>query len=230
MTTAEGGMVCTNEYRLKTTLNSFRDWGRACYCNELKPGNVTCGTACGCRFNNWFPDSEIEYDHRYVFDEIGYNLKPLELQAAIGLAQLKKLPAMEKARRDNHKRLTSIFNKHSEELTLQTATDKSDPCWFGFLVLMNDLDEKKKLVNFLEKKKIQTRSYFSGNILYHPGYRHLTDLTVPELMEKFPNAHKATTSAFFLGTFIGLTEEKLDYIEKVIDEYFLTNKQLEMFA
>ena len=221
MTMGEGGFVATDKYQYRRALASMRDWGRACYCNEKKPGDVTCATACGNRFNTWFPDVDIVYDHRYVFDDIGYNLKPLDLQAAMGLEQLKKLPQMDEARRQNFKRLRKVFERYKEYFILPDATENSDPCWFGFLLTVKDSAPFKKqdIQNWLETNKIQTRSYFTGNALYHPAYNHLA-AAHGNLQERFPVAHKATIDTFFLGTFIGMTEEKINYIAEVVDEYF----------
>ena len=219
MTLGEGGFIATNSNKARTVLASVRDWGRGCYCNSMKPGSVTGGTACGNRFKNWLPGMpEAVYDHRYVFNEIGYNLKPLELQAAMGLEQLKKLPAMDEARRKNHARLNSIFKKYEQFFHLPEATPKSDPCWFAYLLtIKTDAFSRDDFVTHLESAKIQTRSYFSGNILAHPGYNHLAK---DGEIESFPVANKVTLDSFFLGTFIGLTEEKLDYIEEVVDAFF----------
>jgi len=219
MTLGEGGFVATNSNKARTVLASFRDWGRGCYCNSMKPGSVTGGSACGNRFKNWLPGMpEAIYDHRYVFNEIGYNLKPLELQAAMGLEQLDKLPAMDSARRKNHNRLNEIFKKYEHYFYLPEATEKADPCWFAYLLtLKTNLFSRDDFVRHLEEAKIQTRSYFSGNILAHPGYNHLAN---EEGLGAFPVANKVTTDSFFLGTFIGLTEEKLDYIEEVVDDFF----------
>ena len=223
MTMGEGGFVATDDPRLRRVLASFRDWGRACYCNEKKPGDVTSGTACGDRFRPWLKcgEEKISYDHRYVFDEIGFNLKPLEMQAAIGLEQLNKLPDMDSARRYNFKSLDKIFSKYEEYFMLPKKTEKSDPCWFGYLLTVkeNDKFSKEQLVRHLEDHKIQTRSYFTGNCLYHPAYSEYA-AKYDDLMAEFPNAHKATIDTFFLGTFIGITDEKLKYIEETVDEFF----------
>lgn len=221
MTLGEGGFVSTDEFRLDRVIRSFRDWGRDCYCNERKPGDVTDGTACGQRFKNWLPGRpEAVYDHRYVFSEIGYNIKPLELQAAMGLEQIKKLPEMEKARRDNFKTLKNIFSKYEQFFHLPVATEKSDPCWFGFLLTVKDGSpfSKQDLVDHLEEAQIQTRSYFTGNVLYHPGYEHL-GRQYASLVDRFPNADLATRNTFFLGTFIGLTKDKLNYVENIVDDF-----------
>jgi len=222
ITLGEGGFVSTDSSKLRQILASFRDWGRACYCNSQKPGPVVCGTACGNRFREWFPDvPEILYDHRYVFDEIGYNLKPLELQAAIGLQQIKKIDELHIARKKNFNKLTNIFEPYKKYFHLPKATVGADPGWFAYLLTTKDNKKFKKqqFITYLENAKIQTRSYFSGNILYHPGYRHLAK-KYGDLQATFPIAHKVTKNSFFLGTYAGINNEQMCYIEKIVKEYF----------
>jgi CDP-6-deoxy-D-xylo-4-hexulose-3-dehydrase len=188
---------------------------------------VTGGTACGDRFKNWLPGlPESTYDHRYVFDEIGYNLKPLELQSAMGLEQIKKLPEMDKARRDNHKALYNIFNKYKQWFHMPDAEEGADPCWFAFLLTLKEEAPftKDSFINYMEENRIQTRSYFSGNILYHPGYIHLAEGM--DLDKQFPIAKQVTTNSFFLGTFIGITKEHLDYIEGVVDKFMASRLEV----
>jgi CDP-4-dehydro-6-deoxyglucose reductase, E1 len=221
MTMGEGGFVATDNYKIRKIVASMRDWGRACYCNTSKPGSVLEGTACGNRFKNWLPEAkEVIYDHRYVFDEIGYNLKPLELQAAMGLQQLDKLDFLDEARRKNWSRLKDIFAPYHNHFHLPEATEKSDPCWFAFLLTVRDDApfNKRDIIEHLEAAKIQTRSYFAGNILYHPGYNHLAAIQ-ENMKDTYPIAHKVTTSSFFLGTFAGITDEKLDYIEQTVNDF-----------
>ena len=227
MTIGEGGFAATSDPRIRKVLASIRDWGRACYCNERKPGDVTSGTACGDRFQEWLSDgkNKICYDHRYVFDEIGFNTKPLDLQAAMGLHQLDKLPEMDEARRKNFKRMEKTFSKYEDFFMLPKATDKADPCWFGYALTVrdNDVFEKQELVSHFEENKVQTRSYFTGNCLYHPAYREYAEKygrDYGDLVTRFPNADIITRNTFFLGTYIGLTEEKLDYINEVLDTFF----------
>ena len=143
--------------------------------------------------------SEVTYDHRYVFDEIGYNLKPLDIQGVMGLEQIKKLPELEEARRNNFNKLISIFSKYEKYFYLPKATENSDPCWFGFsLVTKNNIDfSRETFVRYLESNRIQTRSYFSGNILVHPGYYHMAD-KYGDLNKLFPVAQKVTTDCFFM--------------------------------
>tara|TARA_R110002110_G_scaffold14221_5_gene66745 strand:+ start:537 stop:1874 length:1338 start_codon:yes stop_codon:yes gene_type:complete len=222
MTMGEGGFVATNSVQNRMALASYRDWGRACYCNTKKPGNVTSGTACGYRFNNWFPkQKDLVYDHRYVFDEVGYNLKPLDLQAAMGLEQIKKLEFLDSKRKENFKKLYEIFSSYEKFFHLPETTDKADPVWFAFLLTIKKESglSRGEFVDHLERAKIQTRTYFTGNVLYHPAYTHLTEDSA-NLREEFPNAHIVTENSFFLGTYAGITDEKLQYIKHVVDEFF----------
>jgi CDP-6-deoxy-D-xylo-4-hexulose-3-dehydrase len=222
MTMGEGGFIATNSQKTRTILASMRDWGRACYCNSMKPGNVTGGTACGMRFGKWLPGHpNAVYDHRYVFDEIGYNLKPLDLQAAMGLQQLAKLPMLDSARRENWAKLRAIFEPYEQYFHMPVATDKADPCWFAFLLTIKDSAPFSRfdIVQHLEAAKVQTRSYFSGNILAHPGYIHMAE-EYGDMDEAFPNAQLITTNSFFLGTYAGLTDEKIEYIKAAVDGFF----------
>lgn len=226
MTMGEGGYVGVNSPKERIVVSSLRDWGRACYCNTKKPGDVTCGTACGTRFNSWFKHRpDIIYDHRYVFDEIGYNLKPTEMQAAMGLEQMKKLDIMHAKRKSNFNRLYTIFNKYNEYFMLPNKFDKADVSWFGFLVTLKDNCPftKAKIVSYLESKKIQTRSYFTGNALFHPAYSDLAS-EYNDPAKEFPIATKSTTDTFFLGVYPGITTAQLDYIESMVDQFILENK------
>ena len=221
MTMGEGGFVAVNSAKKRMALASLRDWGRACYCNTAKPGNVMTGTACGCRFGSWFKGNEdIIFDHRYVFDEIGYNLKPTEMQAAMGLAQLNKLDEMHDRRKHNFKRLYNIFSKYPEYFYLPTVHEKADPSWFGYLVTLKDKTSftKSELVDCMEEAKIQTRSYFTGNALFHPAYEDLAK-GYKDPRNEFPIATKTTLDTFFLGVYPGITDEQLDYIETTLDKF-----------
>jgi CDP-6-deoxy-D-xylo-4-hexulose-3-dehydrase len=226
MTMGEGGFVGVNSAKKRMALASLRDWGRACYCNSVKPGNVMTGTACGCRFDSWFKGNEdIIFDHRYVFDEIGYNLKPTEMQAAMGLAQLEKLDEMHAKRKHNFTRLYNIFKKYEEYFYLPTWHEKADVSWFGYLVTLKDGTPftKAEMVDAMEEAKIQTRSYFTGNALFHPAYSDLA-LEHKDPRNEFPVATKTTIDTFFLGVYPGITDEQMDYIESVVDK-FVTSKK-----
>lgn len=221
MTMGEGGFVAVNSAKKRMALASLRDWGRSCYCNTAKPGNVMCGTACGCRFDSWFKNQrDIIFDHRYVFEEIGYNLKPTEMQAAIGLSQLDKLDEMHARRKHNFKKLYSIFSKYQDHFYLPTTHEKADPSWFGYLVTLKDNVPftKAQLVDHFETAKVQTRSYFTGNALFHPAYESLA-VEHPDPRTEFPVATKTTLDTFFLGVYPGITDEQMDYIGKVLDNF-----------
>ena len=225
MTMGEGGFVAVNSAKKRMALASLRDWGRACYCNTTKPGNVMTGTACGCRFDSWFKGNEdIVFDHRYVFDEIGYNLKPTEMQAAMGLAQLDKLDEMHSRRKHNFKRLYDIFSKYPEYFYIPTWHDKADVSWFGYLVTLKDNIPftKAEIVDAMEEAKIQTRSYFTGNALFHPAYQDLA-LEYADPRNEFPVATKTTIDTFFLGVYPGITDEQLDYIDLVVSNFIKSN-------
>lgn len=221
MTMGEGGFVAVNSAKKRMALASLRDWGRACYCNTSKPGNVMTGTACGCRFDSWFKgQDDIIFDHRYVFEEIGYNLKPTEMQAAMGLSQLSKLNEMHAKRKYNFNRLYEIFKKHEKYFYLPTWHKKADVSWFGYLVTLKDGTPftKSELVDHMESSKIQTRSYFTGNALFHPAYKDLAK-QYDDPRTKFPVATKTTIDTFFLGVYPGITDEQLDYIDSVLNEF-----------
>lgn len=221
MTMGEGGFVAVNSAKKRMALASLRDWGRACYCNTTKPGNVMTGTACGCRFDSWFKNqNDIIFDHRYVFEEIGYNLKPTEMQAAMGLAQLNKLDEMHNRRKHNFKRLYNIFKKYEEYFYLPTWHEKADVSWFGYLVTLKDGTPftKADMVDMMEESKIQTRSYFTGNALFHPAYEELAK-EYKDPRNEFPIATKTTIDTFFLGVYPGITDAQLDYIESVVDKF-----------
>jgi CDP-6-deoxy-D-xylo-4-hexulose-3-dehydrase len=228
----EGGFIATDNPQLLRLLDSQRSWGRGCHCSCPITNNdfdaSTGGTACQNRFSCWLTDDakDVVYDHRYVFTELGFNLKPLELQGAIALEQLKKLDIMEAARRDNFSKLNEIFLKYSDYFHLPVATPKSDPCWFGYLMTIKEDApfSREEFTQFLEKNLIQTRTYFTGNILYHKGYNHLAK-GYGSLKERFPVADLATRNSLFLGTYIGLTQEKIDYISEQVDNFFKQLKE-----
>ena len=145
----------------------------------------------------------------------------MDLQAALGLEQVKKLPDLDAARRKNFKLLSDIFKPYEKYLHLPKATDKADPCWFGYLMTVRPDAPftKQDLVAWLEQNRIQTRSYFAGNVLYHPGYSELAE-QYEDLNLEFPIAKTVTTNSFFLGTFIGISEEKMNYIDNAVSRFF----------
>jgi CDP-6-deoxy-D-xylo-4-hexulose-3-dehydrase len=222
ITMGEGGFVACKTYQQEVVARSFREWGRGCFCVGLK-ANLLKNGSCKKRFSNWLPSLPDEiFDHKYVYDEIGYNLKPIEIQAAIGLEQIKKLPEIKDKRKFNHERLTQIFSKYEEYFILPKATDLSDPSWFAFALTIKDSApfKRKDVVDFLETNKIQTRPYFAGNIMLQPAYDGL--MNKEDIIKKYPKARKVTTDTFFLGTSPVITNNQLDYIEEII--YNFVNK------
>lgn len=220
ITMGEGGFVSCKTKQQEIVARSFREWGRGCYCTGLK-ANLLKNGSCGNRFSNWLPSLPDEiFDHKYVYDEIGYNLKPIELQAAMGLEQLKKLPEITNKRKHNHRRLFDIFKPYEEFLILPEATELSDPSWFAFaLTIKNNAPFKRfDIVNFLESKKIQTRPYFAGNIMLQPAYEGL--MNPDDVIKNFPNARKVTTDTFFLGTSPVITDQQIDYIQEQVNTFF----------
>ena len=211
ISTGEGGMVCTNDDELKKLFVSISWWGRDCYC--IGSANLlSCGT-CGKRFDNWLENYDGIIDHKYVFSEMGYNLKPLDLQGAIGLEQLQKLDEIEANRRTSHDRLTQIFTDNIPGLRAPQSLDKADPCWFGTPFICDEPGLKHRLVEYLEANKIQTRNYFAGNILLHPGYSFLDDSS------QYPEANKVLDKVFFIGAAPHYTEPVFEYIEQVIKAF-----------
>jgi CDP-6-deoxy-D-xylo-4-hexulose-3-dehydrase len=220
ITMGEGGFVSCSTQEQEIVLRSFREWGRGCFCVGQK-ANLLKDGCCGKRFSNWLPSLPNEiFDHKYVYDEIGYNLKPIELQAAIGLAQIKKLPKIHEIRKKNHKKLYDIFSKYEEFFILPKATEHSDPSWFAFALTIkqNNKFKRKDIINYFENCKIQTRPYFAGNIMLQPAYEGLMDIN--DIINNYPNAKKVTTDTFFLGTSPVISDIQLEYIEKITNSFF----------
>jgi CDP-6-deoxy-D-xylo-4-hexulose-3-dehydrase len=219
MTMGEGGYVATDDAMTDVILRSFREWGRGCYCIGLEANKLKCGT-CGCRFNNWIPTLPDEvFDHKYVYDEIGYNMKPIELQCAMGLEQLEKLPEIHRLRKRNYALLFAIYEKYEQYFHLPRAQEGADPSWFAFpLTIRQDAPFKRTdIVDYLEENLIQTRPYFAGNIMLQPAYSHLMD---PELAKNnFPNATHTMTHTYFHGTSPVITPEQIAYIGEKVDSF-----------
>jgi CDP-6-deoxy-D-xylo-4-hexulose-3-dehydrase len=169
---------------------------------------LPCGT-CGNRFDRWLPDYDGVIDHKYIFTHAGYNLKPLDLQGAIGVAQLEKFDFIHEKRKENHKRLSNILLKYLD-VRMPNVLPKAEPSWFGVPVICETKERKEKLVAYLEANKIQTRNYFAGNILLHPGFKHLDD------HKKYPLSNKALSHVFILGCPPFWNEAIFEYLEEVI--------------
>jgi len=207
ISTGEGGMISSNDTGFMDVARSISWWGRDCYCVGIN-NTLPCGT-CGNRFDKWLPDYDGIIDHKFVFTYAGYNLKPLDMQGAIGLAQLEKFDHIHKKRKKHFDRLSALLKKYLN-VRIPDVNPKADPSWFGIPVICETRHEKEKLVDFLEKNKIQTRNYFAGNILMHPGFKHLDDY------QKYPLSNKALTHVFILGCPPFWNEKVFTYIEDTL--------------
>ncbi len=219
ITMGEGGFVSVNTLEEERVVRSFREWGRDCYCVG-KAANLLKNGTCKARFTNWLPSlPDYVFDHKYVYGEIGYNLKPIELQASMGLAQIEKLDEIHSRRRENYKSLFNIFSKYENHFHLPRPTEKSNPSWFAFPLTIRDDSPFSRwdFVNFLEDAKIQTRQYFGGNIMLNPGYTHLIDSK--KVIEDYPVSRKITTDTLFLGTSPVLQQEQIDYVELQVNNF-----------
>lgn len=219
ITMGEGGFVATKTYQQEVVARSFREWGRGCYCVG-KSANLLKDGTCKKRFGKWLPLLPKEtFDHKYVYEEIGYNLKPIELQASMGLAQLKKIDMITSRRKENYSLLFDIFKNYENYFHLPRPTEKSDPSWFAFPLTVRSGSPftRKDITEFLENKKIQTRTYFAGNIMLQPAYSHLMNSS--DSINNFPTATKVTTDTFFLGTSPVISKNQIEYIGECIKEF-----------
>lgn len=211
ITTGEGGAVVTNDEQLAKIMRSFRDWGRDCYC--VGGENNTCGK----RFSQRFGALPLGYDHKFVYSEIGYNLKMTDMQAAIGAAQVDKLPMFCERRKENFIRYNEIFGKYEKYFILPKATENSDPAWFSYIVTVNEKTPFKRdeLTKYLNDNLIETRNLFAGNMVRQPAFIGKNFRVADHLN----NSDYIMNNTFFLGTYPGNTKEKLDYIETIIDSF-----------
>jgi len=212
ITMGEGGSVLTSNPLLKRIATSMRDWGRDCYCD---PG---CDNTCGRRFKGQHGDLPQGYDHKYVYSHIGYNLKVTDMQAAVGVAQLKKLPVFVEIRKANFKKLYDGLKRYEEYLILPEATPNSDPSWFGFPfnVRENKKFTRTNLAEFLEDHKILTRQLFAGNLTKQPAYKDVDYRISGELT----NTDYIMRNTIFIGVYPGIDNVRMDYILSVFGEFF----------
>lgn len=212
MTMGEGGAVLTSNAIHQKNAMSFRDWGRDCYC-----GGGSDNT-CGRRFSMQFGTLPYGYDHKYVYSHIGYNLKVSDMQASIGVAQLKKLPDFVEARKVNFKKLYDGLKKYEDYLILPRATENSDPSWFGFMLCTKENEKftRLELAKYLEDNKILTRQLFAGNLLRQPAYENIKHRVVGELT----NTDYVMNNGIFIGVYPGLTNEKINYMIEQFENFF----------
>ena len=214
ITMGEGGAVFTNSSELITIAESFRDWGRDCYCD---PG---CDNTCEKRFEQQFGGLPKGYDHKYTYSHLGYNLKISDMQAACGLAQLERLPEFIKKRNENFAYLKSKLGGLTEFIDLPKATKNSEPSWFGFPVTLKEGVDRVELTQYLDGYKIGTRLLFAGNLTKQPYFKNIEYRIIGNLT----NTDIIMNKTFWLGVYPGIGEEQLDYICKVLTEFFSSKR------
>ena len=219
LTMGEGGAVYTSDPLLHKIIRSFRDWGRDCVCASGQDN------LCGHRFDGQYGELPKGYDHKYVYSHLGFNLKATDLQAAIGCAQIDKLPAFSERRKHNFLFLKEkLVSEGGEEyLILPEKTPGSDPSWFGFLMTLRKTGIREQVVRYIESRGVQTRMLFSGNLIRHPCFDELraeagSDRPPYRVIGDLPNTDRIMTDAFWVGVYPGMTDEKLAYMAKVILE------------
>ena len=208
MTMGEGGALVTNDSQVKRLIESFRDWGRDCWCES------GCDNNCGKRFEWQLGDLPFGYDHKYIYSHIGYNLKLTDMQAAIGVEQLKKLPSFIEARKRNFRMLYDELKKYDDYFILPEVEPEADPCWFGFLLTVREDAgfTKDDIVKHLEDNKIATRMLFAGNITKHPCFAGVKYRVCGNLV----NTDRIMNNTFWIGVYPGLEDIHLNYtIEKI---------------
>lgn len=214
MTMGEGGAVYTNNLLLNKMVNSFRDWGRECWCI----GGVD--DTCGCRFTKQFGQLPLGYDHKYVYSHLGFNLKATDMQAAIGCAQLDKLDNIVARRRENFAYLRNGL-EGVPGLILPEAQVNSNPSWFGFLITVKDDAgfTRNELTQYLEEHKVQTRNLFAGNLLKHPAFEQYVEGVDYRVIGELPVTDTIMNATFWIGVYPGMTNEKLQYMIDTIKEF-----------
>lgn len=214
MTMGEGGCVYTDNPLLNRLVKSFRDWGRDCVCPSGRD-NV-----CGHRFEGQFGELPKGYDHKYVYSHFGYNLKVTDMQAAVGVEQLKKFPSFIEARRQNWIRLREKLESVSDRLILPKAAENSDPSWFGFLLSVREESGLKRdnITRYIEEHNIQTRLLFSGNLIKHPCFDQIRGTDMYRVSGSLDVTDYIMKNTFWVGVYPGMTDEKIDYMAKIIKE------------
>lgn len=213
MTMGEGGAVYTNNPLLHKIIRSFRDWGRDCMC----PSGVD--NLCGHRFDRQYGELPLGYDHKYVYSHFGYNLKVTDMQAAIGVAQIKKVPSFTERRRHNFERLYNALTDLQDKFILPEACPNSKPSWFGFLLTCRDGVDRVEVVKCLEEHGVQTRNLFAGNLIKHPCFDEMRKTGKGyRVIGSLENTDRIMRDTFWVGVYPGMTDEKIDYMAKVIKE------------
>jgi CDP-6-deoxy-D-xylo-4-hexulose-3-dehydrase len=207
----EGGAVVTNDSELANKIRSLRDWGRDCVCrSDQQPLGGQCGIRFECGLNG------VNYDHRYVYSSIGYNLKPIELQAAMGLVQLKKLEIFNCIRRRNYMLLRDTFEKFSGRCSIPVVYEKSCPVFFGFPFMLESSEQRSRLAEHLHENRIMSRYYFAGNVMRQPAYKGV-DFGIHGALEK---TDALFSRCLWVGLHPGIRPEMLDYMAGIFAEFF----------
>ena len=213
MTMGEGGAVYTDNPLLNKIIRSFRDWGRDCVCPS------GCDNLCGHRFDRQYGELPLGYDHKYVYSHFGYNLKATDMQAAVGCAQLEKFPSFVEKRRHNFDRLRAALSDCEDKLILPEAAENSTPSWFGFLITCKEGVDRNRVVQYVEKKGVQTRMLFAGNLTKHPCFDEMRrENKGYRVVGTLANTDRIMADTFWVGVYPGMTDEKIDYMAKVIKE------------
>ena len=210
ITMGEGGAVYTNDPLLNKIARSMRDWGRDCSC----PSGMD--NTCGHRYDGQYGQLPAGYDHKYVYSHFGYNLKATDMQAAIGCAQLKKLPMFTKKRRDNFEVLMSGLKDLEDKLILPRETKNSEPSWFGFIMTVQNGADRKKIVPYIEKEGVQTRMLFAGNLIKHPCFDEIRDTAAYRVVGDLPVTDRIMEDSFWIGLGPSMDADRLNRMIEVI--------------
>ena len=211
ITMGEGGMVVVNNPNFSKTALSIRDWGRDCWC---EPGK---NNTCGSRFDYQLGDLPHGYDHKYIYSNLGYNLKVTDMQAALGCAQFKKLPMFIEKRRNNAKFYLDNLSKFEEHIQLPIISDKANPSWFGFPITLRNHIDRKRFISYLEEVNIETRLVFGGNILKQPGFKNIKCRIPFELT----GTDEIMNQTLFIGVYPGLSDDMLSFVYDRINKFFI---------
>ena len=214
MTMGEGGCVYTNNPLLHRLILSYRDWGRDCICPSGRDN------FCGHRFDGQYGELPQGYDHKYVYSHFGYNLKVTDLQAAVGVEQLKKFPGFIEARKYNWNRLRNALFDVQDKLILPEPAENSDPSWFGFMISVKDEAgiDRNAVTKYIEEHNVQTRLLFSGNLIKHPCFDQIRGTDAYRVVGSLENTEFIMNHTFCVGVYPGMTDEKIDYMAQIIKE------------
>ena len=214
MTMGEGGAVYTDNPLLHKLILSYRDWGRDCVCPSGHDG------VCGHRFDRQFGELPMGYDHKYTYSHFGYNLKVTDMQAAVGVEQLKKFPRFVEKRRHNWERLRNALEPLEDRIILPEPVENSRPSWFGFLVTVNENCglNRNKITQYIEGKNVQTRLLFSGNLIKHPAFNQIRGTDAYRVVGNLSTTDYIMNNTFWVGVYPGMTDEMIDYMAEVITE------------